>query len=113
MNVEELVKKKCVPCEGGKALGRDEATTYARELKDWKLDEDGKSISRDFTFDSFPNALLFVNCVAHLAEEEGHHPDMYIFYTKVSIKLYTHDVGGLSINDFILAAKLTRDCLSR
>ena len=111
MNLSELARKKCVPCKGGtKPVSRDEAATYLGELKGWSASDDGKQISREFLFDTFANAMIFVNCVAHLSDEEGHHPDMYIFYNKVRITLYTHAIGGLSVNDFIIAAKITEDC---
>lgn len=66
---------------------------------------DGKLV-RTFTFKDFKEAMVFVNAVASIAEQEGHHPDISIFYNKVDIVLWTHAVGGLSVNDFILAAKI-------
>lgn len=66
----------------------------------------GEEIKRDFKFKDFRQALDFVNKVAGIAESEGHHPDMYIFYNKVNLSLYTHAAKGLTENDFILAAKI-------
>lgn len=63
-------------------------------------------IERVFKFADFKEAMVFVNKVAELAEKEGHHPDIHISYSKVTITLWTHAVGGLSLNDFILAAKI-------
>lgn len=67
---------------------------------------DGKKIVRTFTFKDFKEAMVFVNQVAAIAEEEGHHPDIYIFYNTVKLELSTHNIHGLSGNDFILAAKI-------
>jgi 4a-hydroxytetrahydrobiopterin dehydratase len=63
-------------------------------------------LAREFTFSDFTDAMRFVNEVAGIAEAEGHHPDLYIFYNKVHVTLYTHAANGLTENDFIVAAKL-------
>lgn len=77
------------------------------EVSAWVLDRDAKKISREFNFKDFKEAMHFVSHdVTDIAEEEGHHPDIYIFYNRVSLELYTHAIGGLSENDFILAAKI-------
>jgi len=103
----DLLNKKCVPCEGGMpALTKDEAEKYLAQTLLWKLDAEAKKISREFTFVDFKETMKFVNKVADIAEAEGHHPDLHVFYGRVEIVLWTHAVGGLSENDFILAAKI-------
>ncbi|MDP3795077.1 MAG: 4a-hydroxytetrahydrobiopterin dehydratase [bacterium] len=80
--------------------------SYVRQLKtSWTVLDETK-IRREFTFRDFPEAMAFVNKVAQLAESENHHPDMHIFYSRVVIELWTHAIGGLSENDFIVAAKI-------
>lgn len=106
--MSNLAKKKCIPCDDKdlKPLSRDEALAYMPELKDWKLSEDTKMISKEWTFKDFVKSVEFVNQVTDVAEMEGHHPDVHIHYNKVILELWTHSIGGLSENDFILAAKL-------
>ena len=100
-----LTQKHCVPCEGGtQPLPKREAHAYHSEIPEWRLHQ--KSIEREFRFKNFKEAMVFVNKVADIAEEEGHHPDMHIFYNRVRFQLTTHAIGGLSTNDFILAAKI-------
>lgn len=103
-----LSEKKCVPCEGGALpLTHAEASRNLAELHDsWRLSDDAKTIRRDFSFPDFLAAMKFVNHVADLAEQEQHHPDITIHYNKVTLELSTHSIGGLSENDFILAAKI-------
>lgn len=74
----------------------------------WDAIEDEKKIRKEFKFKDFKEAINFVVKVARLAEEEGHHPDIFIFYNRVVIELWTHAIGGLSENDFILAAKINK-----
>lgn len=85
---------------------RDEALKLAAEVNHWMLAEDTKSISREFEFKDFKEAMAFINKVADLAESEGHHPDIHCWWNKVKLELSTHAVGGLSNNDFILASKI-------
>ncbi len=102
-----LIQKKCVPCEGGvPPLNKMQAGDYLKETPGWEIMEDGKKIKREFKFKSFKEAIVFVGKVAELAEEEGHHPDFHIFYNCVVLESWTHAIGGLSENDFILAAKI-------
>ena len=103
----DLLKKKCVPCEGGMfPLIREEAQKLLEQISDWELSEDVKNISKQYKFKDFIGAINFINNVAELAESEGHHPDIHINYNKVILELSTHAIGGLSENDFILAAKI-------
>lgn len=103
-----LTEKKCVACEGGvPPLTRDQSETFLAEVPKWKLASDNKSILREFTFKDFKEALVFVDKVGALAESEGHHPDLNLFsFKNVLITLSTQAIGGLSENDFILAAKI-------
>jgi 4a-hydroxytetrahydrobiopterin dehydratase len=103
----KLSDKKCIPCEvGGVPLTGDEIAFYIKDTPEWKADEAGKKISRTFKLKGFNGALEFVNKVGFVAEKEGHHPDITIHYNAVTLDLWTHAVGGLSVNDFILAAKI-------
>ena len=103
----DLLNKKCVPCEGGvQPLSREEAEDYAIETPGWTLDEKALKISKEFKFQDFIGAINFVERVADVAEMEGHHPDIHVFYNKVVLELTTHAINGLSENDFILAAKI-------
>ncbi len=103
----DLAQKKCVPCEGGAApISEAELNGYMSQLPgSWSAAEGGKKIRKEFQFRDFKEAIGFVDKLARLAEEEGHHPDIYIFYNRVVVELWTHAIGGLSENDFILAAK--------
>lgn len=104
-----LHEQKCVPCEGGvPSLQRDEALKLAAEVNGWNLASDAKSISHEYTFKDFNEALGFINAVGALAESEGHHPDIHCAWNKVRLELSTHAIGGLSNNDFILASKINR-----
>lgn len=101
----KLSKQKCIPCEGGaEPFSKEEAERYLRELDNWTLREN--KIEKTFKFRNFINSIKFVNTIADIAESEGHHPDIYIFYDKVNINLSTHAINGLSINDFIIASKI-------
>lgn len=84
---------------------RTEVEKLQKEIPEWKLAENGKSISRDFKWADFKEAVAFVCEVADLAEFEGHHPDIFISWNTVRLALTTHAVAGLSENDFVMAAK--------
>ncbi len=105
---EQLTQKKCVPCEGGVAkYARDEAQAQLNTLVGWRLTHDGQRIRKDWTVKHFLAGMEFFNAVAKIAEDDGHHPDVHLeSYRKVWIELWTHAIGGLSENDFILAAKI-------
>lgn len=102
-----LADKQCVPCEkGADPLKGEEIEKRAKELDaDWRV-VDEHHLERQFKFDDFRQALDFVNEVGELAEEQGHHPDIYLSYGKVKIQLWTHKINGLHENDFIMAAKI-------
>ena len=104
--------KKCVPCKSGALplVAADINRYSARLSTPWKLthEEGADKIRREFTFKNFTEAMDFVNKVAALADKEGHHPDIHIWYTKALLVLWTHAVKGLSENDFILAEKINK-----
>ena len=103
---ETLTSKHCVPCEGGiPALTANEITPLMAQLDGWSV-EGGQKLTKTYTFPDFVQALAFVNRAGEIAEDEGHHPDLYLTWGKVGVELITHAIGGLSENDFILAAKL-------
>jgi 4a-hydroxytetrahydrobiopterin dehydratase len=106
----ELKDKRCVPCEGGTpALDDASVRRFLADVKGWERRvETGRPerIARRFTFDDFLGAMAFVDKMAALAEEQGHHPDFCVHYSQVDVTLWTHAVGGLSENDFILASKI-------
>jgi Pterin-4a-carbinolamine dehydratase len=105
----DLSKKKCKPCEGGIApLDKNEVAEYKKLIKDdWKVTENNK-ISKEYAFVNYKHTMEFVNKVANLADEEGHHPVMHVYYGKVMIELWTFTINGLSENDFILASKIDK-----
>ena len=104
----QLVQSKCKPCEGGvEPCSRREAETQLAQLSGWCLTHDGQRIRKDWTVKHFRAAMAFFQRVAEVAEEDGHHPDLHLEgYRNVWIELWTHAIGGLSENDFILAAKI-------
>ena len=106
----KLIEKKCVPCEGGiPPMSERAEDQYIKEISGWTLNRKGThNIKKDFKFKNFKKAMNFVNNVADVAEQEGHHPDICIRYNKVNLELYTHAIGGLHENDFILAAKINQ-----
>ncbi|MFX1496999.1 MAG: 4a-hydroxytetrahydrobiopterin dehydratase [Promethearchaeota archaeon] len=104
----DLLEKKCVPCEGGiPPFSKEKEKEYINQVKGWSLIKEGiHRINREFSFEDFKEAMKFVNQVAELAEDEGHHPDIFIYYNQVILELHTHAIKGLHLNDFILAAKI-------
>lgn len=108
-NANELRQKKCKPCEGG-VQPMDEAgvKNYLDDLSGWELltREGHLEISKEFVFEDFVGAMDFANNVKDIAETEDHHPDLHVSYGKCRVTLWTHAIGGLSENDFIVAAKI-------
>lgn len=105
---ESLASKKCRPCEGGvDRLAFPEVQERLAALSGWRLTEDGQRIGKEWKVKNFRAGMDFLNRVAELAEREGHHPDVHLAgYRHVRIEIWTHAIGGLSENDFILAAKI-------
>jgi len=105
----DLASKSCVPCRGGiPPLTAEKARELARDTPQWRLEENATRLTRRFEFEDFKKAIEFVNRVAEVAEQEGHHPDIAIHWNQVDLTLWTHKIGGLHQNDFILAAKIDR-----
>ena len=105
----DLTQKRCVPCEGGaQPMTPMEASAMLGHVNGWSLGQNKKKISKHFTFKDFAQALAFTNKIGAIAEREGHHPDLTLGWGKVGVELTTHAIGGLSENDFILAAKIDK-----
>ena len=105
----DLANKKCVPCEGGvDPFNHEQVQEYMKALEDgWDVEED-QILTREWDFPDFKSAMLFANKVGDIAEAEGHHPDLHVYWGKVVVDLWTHAIEGLSENDFIVAAKIDR-----
>jgi 4a-hydroxytetrahydrobiopterin dehydratase len=108
--LEELANKKCRPCEGGvEKYTSEQVREQLQLLSGWRLAEAGQRIRKDWQMKNFLAGIDFFNKVAQVSEQEGHHPDLHLDgYRHVWIELSTHAIGGLSENDFILAAKIDR-----
>ena len=104
----KLKNKKCAPCNGEvTAMPKAKAEELMQELaKEWTLSEDGKMLSKDFKFKGFYKTMAFVNSVAWIANQQIHHPDLEVGYGHCLVNYTTHEIDGLSINDFICAAKI-------
>ena len=110
--MNDLINKKCVPCEGG-ALPLDisEIHKYQTKVDGWNIIKDDKDIyllEKKFIFKNFLESQYFVNEVGKISEEEGHHPDIIFGWGYAKINITTHAIEGLSENDFILAAKIDK-----
>jgi len=107
--MDDLTKAHCVPCEGGvPKMTPSEIEEYRKKIQpDWEVVHNQK-LKREFRFNDFKESMAFVNKVADIANANEHHPDIYIFYSIVRLELWTHAIGGLFKNDFILAAKIER-----
>jgi 4a-hydroxytetrahydrobiopterin dehydratase len=104
---EALADRHCAPCHGGTPrIGGEEADRLLGQLPGWRLEE-GK-LKKSFGFPNFVAAVDFVNRITPIAEAEGHHPDLGVGWGRVDVVLWTHAIGGLSENDFVLAAKIDR-----
>ena len=104
----ELAKKRCAPCGGGVApLTTAAIEAFLGQFPAWKLTPDGIRLRREWLVKDFAAGLDFFNRIAEVAEAEGHHPDLHLVgYRQLAIELWTHEAGGLTENDFILAAKI-------
>lgn len=102
----QLEQRRCAPLEeGSPALSEAQQHDFLQELDNTWVLADGKKIERTFHFENFAEALHFTNTVGAIAEEQDHHPDIFLSWGKVKVCLWTHTVNGLSENDFIVAAK--------
>lgn len=108
--LEKLASGRCRPCEGGTPpVERARAEGLAEALPGWRISEDGKSLRRELVMRDFLAAVELIGKVAAVAEAEDHHPDLHLTgYRKLAVELSTHSIGGLSENDFILAAKIEK-----
>ncbi len=111
-----LAEKTCTPCEGGTPpMGSNEIQASLEELNNateearqnpWQVTNDQKGLTKTFKLKNFVEAVELTNRIKDVAEQEGHHPDLGVHYGKVDVTITTHAIGGLSENDFILAAKI-------
>ena len=100
-----LVSKHCVPCrQGTPPLDSSEVAAFLEGLAGWEAVQ-CHHLTKTFSFADFVEALAFVNRLGEVAEAEGHHPDILLAWGKVEVRIWTHVAGGLTENDFILAAK--------
>lgn len=107
----DLSISKCVPCRvGAPILTQEEIKNYLGQVdENWQHQRSPDKIIKEFEFDNFNGAILFINEVAKIAEDEGHHPSLYLHdYKMVRVELWTHKIGGLHKNDFILASKIEK-----
>jgi 4a-hydroxytetrahydrobiopterin dehydratase len=104
----ELTAKKCKPCEGGvNPIPGDEAAKQVSQLAGWSITSDGKKIRKEWSVKNFMAGIKFFHDIAQIAEGDNHHPDLHLTgYRNVAVELTTHAIGGISENDFILAAKI-------
>lgn len=110
-----LSDMKCVPCQGGEpTLKNNQIQKHLSQInKNWKVQRNPDKITREFEFKDFMTAVAFINKVADLAEEQGHHPNLYLHdYKKLKVELWTHKIGGLHQNDFIMASKIDNISIS-
>ena len=110
--MSDLADKKCIPCEGGiPSFNLDEIHKYLKKVDGWDVetvDEKDYYIIKNFKFGNFLESQSFVNKVGEIAEQEGHHPDIWFGWGYAKIKIQTHAINGLHESDFVLAAKIDR-----
>ncbi|MBP1473168.1 4a-hydroxytetrahydrobiopterin dehydratase [Frateuria sp. MAH-13] len=107
MNRNDLANQHCQPRKGKEnAIAPDQVQELLAQLPGWELANDGKAIVKDFRFDDFHRTLGFINAVGFMANREDHHPDLEAGYGHCQVLWSTHDVGGLSLNDFVCAARV-------
>jgi 4a-hydroxytetrahydrobiopterin dehydratase len=103
----ELAEKKCVPCKGGTPpLSAKQIEPLLAQVPGWSL-RNGH-LYQSLKFKDWAGAIDFVNAISEVAEEQGHHPDLYVSWGKVAVELWTHKIEGLTESDFIMAAKIDR-----
>ncbi len=104
--MSELASRKCVPCRGGvPPLPPERVAELLNQLDGWSVQQN-HHITKTFEFPDFAQALTFVNRVGTIAEEQAHHPDIYLTWGKARIDIWTHKIDGLTESDFILAARI-------
>jgi len=103
----DLTKQRCLPCEGGiEPLDRVAAQNLLSQAAGWALNDTATEISRTFTFKNYYETMAFVNALAWVAHRDDHHPDVEVGYKTCRVRYTTHAINGLSMNDFICAAKI-------
>tara|TARA_B100000965_G_C19510332_1_gene721624 strand:- start:167 stop:499 length:333 start_codon:yes stop_codon:yes gene_type:complete len=103
----KLSQKKCEPCSGKTPkLNFEETSKYLSELNSWSINDKQEMIFKKFKFNTFNKALDFANKVGEIAEKESHHPDLSLGWGYCLVMIHTHAIKGLSVNDFVLAAKI-------
>ncbi|MBI1870981.1 MAG: 4a-hydroxytetrahydrobiopterin dehydratase [Chlamydiae bacterium] len=109
-DTQKLTQKKCQPCSGQTPLlSPEQVRIYFSQLSGWEMTSDGKGLIKNLKAKDFQTVLTLVNKMGACAEEENHHPNLYIHhYRNLRIELSTHAIDGLSENDFILAAKIDK-----
>ena len=110
--MNDLIKKKCVPCEGGAVpFDTSEIHKYQKKVDGWNIIKNDKGIyllEKKFSFKNFLESQKFVNEIGKISEDEGHHPDILFGWGYAKIKIFTHAIKGLAESDFILAAKIDK-----
>lgn len=107
--LSELASRHCAPMRGpGHRLSAEDIQRFLQALPGWALIENGQAIRKSFKFDDYYRTIAFVNALAFIANREDHHPDLSVHFNRAEVRFSTHDVGGLSENDFICAAKADR-----
>ncbi len=102
-----LFELRCTPLKGAQhKLPEQQCLEYLADCKDWQITEHGQAIQKIVHFKNYYQTMAFVNALAFIAHHEDHHPDLSVHYNRCEIRFSTHDVGGLSLNDFICAAKM-------
>ena len=102
----DLAQSHCVPRRGAEhRLPPERVAELNRQTPQWSVVEDGAAITRTFRFKDYYRTMAFVNALAWIAHEQDHHPDLGVHYDRCVVRYSTHDVGGLSENDFVCAAK--------
>lgn len=105
METIDLARSRCKPCEGGVApLRPEEAHNLVKQVPGWQLED--RRIARSYAFKTHYQAVAFVNAIAWISHREDHHPDVELGYNTVRVRYTTHAIDGLSVNDFICAAKV-------
>ena len=107
--MSDLYDKKCIPCSGDTPkLKEQEISNYLSKIDGWGVNDHQEMIFKKFKFKSYNKTLMFINNVAKIAEEEGHHPDISFGWGYSLIMIHTHAIKGLSVNDFVLASKIDK-----
>ena len=105
--IAELSELKCKPCKGNTPkLNQNEIIDNLKKIKLWKLNDHKEMIYKKFTFSNYKKTSNFVLSIMKIADKEMHHPDISFGFSYCVVMIHTHSIKGLSINDFILAAKI-------